>query len=165
MHLLEHSPQALDFLLIGGFLTLGKLEGLEHLFHVLEGLPEVVNHLADEVDGFADRRGSGRDVLARWFRGAGFLDARRPLILAATAEIATLRSCRRTALKPGRALRFGLTRNLGFGLRVWLKSGFVGLIRHFHVLLGLKIRFGDFDRRFLIESARVCVRSIGHKFG
>jgi hypothetical protein len=160
LHLLEHSPQGINFLLVGSLLALGKFQGLEHFIHVLERLPEVIDDLVHQFDGLMHcgrRRG---DPFARRFRRARFLDALGTLVLAASApEITTILAFRRAAFKALRAFRFGLADR--FRLQLVTHGSPFRLVRNFHVVFGVNIPFGDFRRRCFVVIGGVLLRRLG----
>ena len=163
MHLFQHSPQGINFLLVGSLLALGIFQGLQHLFHVLKRFPDVVDHLVHQFDGLMDCGRCRGDSFARGFWRARLLDALGTLVLpAAAAEIATLLAFRRTtlkALRALRALRFGLAD--GFRLQFVSHGRSFGLVSSLHFVLGFKIPLRSFRRRFLVVVCGVLLRAPG----
>jgi len=63
--------------LVRGLLTLGMFENLEHLFHIIEALPQRADDLIDLLDGILKRRRRGGDPLWRRWRRNLRLNRRR----------------------------------------------------------------------------------------
>ena len=167
--LLERATEGFYLLLIRSLLALSVFQGLQHLFHVLKGLPEVIDHVIHHFNGFMNGGGSSRNPLALRLRGAVLLRTGRTLVAPAlTAEITAIRALGRAAVHPLRAHRFRLTRQLG--LLVEIGGGLFGGLQRLHLRLGRELRLGNLLPWFtvitgLFRFGVVVLLAIGKFFG